>query len=121
MLCSVPFWPACWLFVVVFVAATNRGGLPHPAPSTSTRLTFHPSFSYFNSLLAGVVFVAATNRADLLDPALMRAGRFDRKIRILRPNEQGRTEILRVRLSAWLLRQYTGWGGARRLAWFTKH
>ena len=70
---------------------------------------------------AGVVFVAATNRADLLDPALMRAGRFDRKIRILRPNEQGRTEILRVRLSAWLLRQYTGWGGARRLAWFSKH
>ncbi|KAI7845492.1 hypothetical protein COHA_001038 [Chlorella ohadii] len=45
---------------------------------------------------SGVVFVAATNRADLLDPALMRAGRFDRKIRILRPNEQGRTEILRI-------------------------
>lgn len=45
---------------------------------------------------AGVVFVAATNRADLLDPALMRAGRFDRKITILRPNEQGRTEVLKV-------------------------
>jgi cell division protease FtsH len=45
---------------------------------------------------AGVVFVAATNRADLLDPALMRAGRFDRKITILRPNEQGRKEVLKV-------------------------
>ncbi|KAI3430488.1 hypothetical protein D9Q98_005083 [Chlorella vulgaris] len=45
---------------------------------------------------AGVVFVAATNRADLLDPALMRAGRFDRKITILRPNEQGRTEVLKI-------------------------
>ena len=45
---------------------------------------------------SGVVFVAATNRADLLDPALMRAGRFDRKIRILRPDELGRAEVLRV-------------------------
>lgn len=54
-------------------------------------------------LAAGVVFVAATNRADLLDPALMRAGRFDRKIRILRPNEQGRTEILRVCPANWLV------------------
>ena len=44
----------------------------------------------------GVVFVAATNRADLLDAALMRAGRFDRKIRILRPDEQGRSEVLKV-------------------------
>ncbi len=45
----------------------------------------------------GVVFIAATNRADLLDPALMRAGRFDRKIRILKPDEYGREEILKVR------------------------
>jgi ATP-dependent Zn protease len=48
---------------------------------------------------SGVVFVAATNRADLLDPALMRAGRFDRKITILRPDEAGRREILTV--GAW--------------------
>ncbi|KAL4448900.1 hypothetical protein ABPG77_007617 [Micractinium sp. CCAP 211/92] len=45
---------------------------------------------------SGVVFVAATNRADLLDAALMRAGRFDRKIRILRPDEQGRREVLEI-------------------------
>ncbi|KAK9817111.1 hypothetical protein WJX72_009705 [[Myrmecia] bisecta] len=44
----------------------------------------------------GVVFVAATNRADLLDAALTRPGRFDRKIRILRPDTQGRYEILKV-------------------------
>eukprot|EP00884_Botryococcus_braunii_P017855 jgi/Botrbrau1/4753/Bobra.0137s0025.1 len=37
-----------------------------------------------------------TNRSDLLDPALMRPGRFDRKIRILRPDTQGRLEILQV-------------------------
>ncbi|KAK9845482.1 hypothetical protein WJX81_007602 [Elliptochloris bilobata] len=44
----------------------------------------------------GVVFVAATNRADLLDPALLRAGRFDEKIRITRPDTKGRYEVLKV-------------------------
>ena len=45
----------------------------------------------------GTVFVAATNRIDLLDPALMRAGRFDDKIRIERPDTAGRFDILKVR------------------------
>ena len=44
----------------------------------------------------GIVFIAATNRADLLDPALLRAGRFDRKIPISRPDSQGRYEVLKV-------------------------
>jgi cell division protease FtsH len=44
----------------------------------------------------GVVFMAATNRASLLDPALMRAGRFDRKITIPRPDADARLEILQV-------------------------
>ena len=44
----------------------------------------------------GVVFMAATNRAALLDPALMRAGRFDRKITIPRPDADARLSILRV-------------------------
>mmetsp|Transcript_16982 Transcript_16982/g.42620 ORF Transcript_16982/g.42620 Transcript_16982/m.42620 type:complete len:855 (+) Transcript_16982:187-2751(+) len=44
----------------------------------------------------GVVFVAATNRADLLDPALMRAGRFDRKVKVLKPDTVGRGDVLRV-------------------------
>jgi ATP-dependent Zn protease len=46
---------------------------------------------------SGVVFVAATNRIDLLDPALMRAGRFDDKIRIARPDTAGRFDILKAR------------------------
>ena len=45
---------------------------------------------------SGVVFVAATNRIDLLDPALLRAGRFDEKIRIARPDTDGRFDILKV-------------------------
>jgi cell division protease FtsH len=44
----------------------------------------------------GVVFIAATNRPDLLDSALVRAGRFDRKIIIRRPDEGGRAEILAI-------------------------
>ena len=44
----------------------------------------------------GIVFIAATNRADLLDPALMRAGRFDRKVRIARPDARARHAILKV-------------------------
>ncbi|KAG9143519.1 hypothetical protein Leryth_015945 [Lithospermum erythrorhizon] len=44
----------------------------------------------------GVIFLGATNRRDLLDPALLRPGRFDRKIRILPPSAKGRLDILKV-------------------------
>ncbi|KAK6158444.1 hypothetical protein DH2020_005758 [Rehmannia glutinosa] len=44
----------------------------------------------------GVIFLGATNRKDLLDPALLRPGRFDRKIRIRPPNAKGRLGILEV-------------------------
>lgn len=44
----------------------------------------------------GVIFLGATNRRDLLDPALLRPGRFDRKIRIRPPNAKGRLDILKV-------------------------
>lgn len=46
----------------------------------------------------GVVFIGATNRADLLDPALMRPGRFDRKIRMPKPDTEGRYDILKLHL-----------------------
>src|SRR5271168_3097293 len=44
----------------------------------------------------GVILVAATNRPDVLDPALLRPGRFDRRITVPRPDVRGREEILRV-------------------------
>ncbi len=44
----------------------------------------------------GVILVAATNRPDVLDPALLRPGRFDRRIVVPRPDVRGREEILRV-------------------------
>ncbi len=44
----------------------------------------------------GVILIAATNRPDVLDPALLRPGRFDRRIVVTRPDLNGRTEILKV-------------------------
>ena len=44
----------------------------------------------------GVIIVAATNRPDVLDPAILRPGRFDRRITVPRPDVRGREEILRV-------------------------
>ncbi len=43
-----------------------------------------------------VIVLGATNRADVLDPALLRPGRFDRRINVLPPDRQGRREILKV-------------------------
>ena len=44
----------------------------------------------------GVIIIAATNRPDILDPALLRPGRFDRKITVNRPDIKGREDILKV-------------------------
>ena len=44
----------------------------------------------------GIIIIAATNRSDVLDPALLRPGRFDRKVLVGRPDVKGREAILRV-------------------------
>ena len=44
----------------------------------------------------GIIVIAATNRVDILDPALLRAGRFDRKVVVNYPDVKGREEILKV-------------------------
>lgn len=44
----------------------------------------------------GIIVMAATNRIDILDPAILRPGRFDRKVAVGRPDVKGREEILQV-------------------------
>ena len=44
----------------------------------------------------GIIVLAATNRVDILDPAILRPGRFDRKVMVGRPDVKGRLEILQV-------------------------
>jgi cell division protease FtsH len=46
----------------------------------------------------GIIMLAATNRPDVLDPALLRPGRFDRRITVPRPELKGREEIIKVHL-----------------------
>ncbi|WP_230470120.1 ATP-dependent zinc metalloprotease FtsH [Lujinxingia vulgaris] len=44
----------------------------------------------------GVILIAATNRADVLDPALLRPGRFDRRVMVAPPDVRGREQILKI-------------------------
>jgi cell division protease FtsH len=44
----------------------------------------------------GIIVMAATNRVDILDPAILRPGRFDRKITVVSPDVRGREDILKV-------------------------
>ena len=46
----------------------------------------------------GIIILGATNRVDILDSALVRSGRFDRKVRVGLPDDEGREEILKVHL-----------------------
>ena len=47
----------------------------------------------------GIIVMAATNRVDILDPAIMRPGRFDRKVSVGKPDVKGRKEILQVHVA----------------------
>ena len=49
---------------------------------------------------AGIIVMAATNRVDILDPAILRPGRFDRKVVVGRPDVKGRREILDVHVKS---------------------
>ena len=48
----------------------------------------------------GIIVMAATNRVDILDPALLRPGRFDRKVAVGRPDVAAREAILKIHASS---------------------
>lgn len=68
----------------------------------------------------GIIVMAATNRVDILDRAILRPGRFDRKVMVGRPDVQGREEILKVHAKGKLLSEDIDLGQiARTTAGFT--
>ena len=72
---------------------TSYGGGADEREQTLNQLLVEMDGFGINS---GIIVLAATNRADVLDPALLRAGRFDRKIVVTMPNVQARRAILEV-------------------------
>jgi cell division protease FtsH len=73
-------------------AASSAGGQDERESALNQLLVEMDGFD----AASGVVVVAATNRADILDPALLRPGRFDRRITVDPPNLRGRRAILGV-------------------------
>ena len=57
--------------------------------------------------------IAATNRPDILDPALLRSGRFDRKVELPNPNEEARAKILQIHSKKLVLNRESRRWGAR--------
>ncbi|MDP8969351.1 MAG: AAA family ATPase [Actinomycetota bacterium] len=59
---------------------------------------------------SGVLILGATNRPELIDPALLRPGRFDRRIQVDRPDRAGREQILRLHASKRPFTHHVDWG-----------
>ena len=72
---------------------TGMGGGHDEREQTLNQLLVEMDGFGFNE---GIIIMAATNRVDILDPAILRPGRFDRKVEVGRPDVKGREEILRV-------------------------
>ncbi|MEW6723047.1 MAG: CDC48 family AAA ATPase [Candidatus Micrarchaeota archaeon] len=88
----------CVLFIdEIDAVATRRTGSGEAGVMVTERIvdTLLTEMDGLRSL-KNVVVIAATNRPDMLDPALMRAGRFDRLVEIVPPDEAARAEIFRI-------------------------
>ena len=72
---------------------TGRGGGHDEREQTLNQLLVEMDGFGVNE---GIIVMAATNRVDILDPAILRPGRFDRKVAVDRPDVKGRVEILQV-------------------------
>lgn len=77
----------------------KRGGMSSHNESEQTLNQLLAEMDGFNSREHEVLVIAATNRIDVLDEALLRPGRFDRKIVINKPSRKGRAEIINVYLN----------------------
>ena len=72
---------------------TGMGGGPDEREQTLNQMLVEMDGFQINE---GIIVMAATNRVDILDPAILRPGRFDRKVGVGRPDVKGRREILNV-------------------------
>ena len=79
---------------------TGMGGGHDEREQTLNQLLVGDGWLWSNE---GIIVMAATNRVDILDPAILRPGRFDRKVGVGRPDIKGREEILRVHAARSLL------------------
>ena len=88
----------CIVFIDEIDAVARRrgtgmgGGHAERAQTLNQMLVEMDGFGYNE----GIIVMAATNRVDILDPAILRPGRFDRKVGVGRPDVRGREEILKV-------------------------
>ena len=88
----------CIVFVDEIDAVGTRRAEGDRRPNEEREQTLNQLLSELDGFApgCGVVFFAATNRSDLLDPALLRPGRFDRRITVGLPDARGRLAVLRV-------------------------
>ena len=87
----------CIIFIDEIDAIANtrmQMGTAHSSDSLNALLSEMDGFDQNN----GVIVIAATNMADRLDPALIRPGRFDRKVRVGLPDKKARSEIVKLYL-----------------------
>ncbi len=88
----------CIVFIVVFDAVARRRGTGMGGGHDEREQTLNQLLVEMDGFGTneGIIVMAATNRVDILDPAILRPGRFDRKVTVGRPDVKGREEILQV-------------------------
>ena len=92
----------CIVFIVEIVAVARRRGTGMGGGHDEREQTLNQLLVEMDGfgVNEGIIVMAATNRVDILDPAILRPGRFDRKIGVGRPDIKGREEILKVHAAA---------------------
>ena len=88
----------CIIFIVEIDAVARRRGTGMGGGHDEREQTLNQLLVEMDGfgVNEGIIVMSATNRVDILDPAILRPGRFDRKVMVGRPDVQGREEILKV-------------------------